>query len=106
MARFGVVLCPLSDNGFAADALHFAKRLVRIPLNLLILLSSLLALNPIPASAQDLAGLEQGIKPYGAYNGGDIDSISMVNGKLTLHISLISYPRRCGNLHAGFSVGQ
>jgi hypothetical protein len=40
------------------------------------------------AYAQDLAGLEQGIKPYGSYHGGDIDSISMVNGNLALNIPL------------------
>jgi len=45
------------------------------------------------ANAQDLAGLEQGIKPYGSYHGGDIDSISMVNGSLTLNIPIISYPQ-------------
>jgi hypothetical protein len=42
------------------------------------------------SNAQDLAGLEQGIKPYGSYEGGDIDSISLVNGSLTLHVPLIS----------------
>jgi len=63
-----------------------------------------LVLSSAFAVAQDLGGVEQGIKPYGAYHGGDIDSISMENGKLTLHISLISYPQRGGKLHAGFSV--
>jgi RHS repeat-associated protein len=56
------------------------------------------------ASAQDLSGLEQGIKPYGSYHGGDIDSISMVNGQLTLHIPLVSYPQRGGKLRMGFNV--
>jgi YD repeat-containing protein len=56
------------------------------------------------ANAQDMAGLEQGIKPYGVYHGGDIDSISMVNGSLTLHIPLISYPQRGGKLHLGLSL--
>lgn len=46
------------------------------------------------ANAQDSAGMEQGTKPYGSYHGGDIDSISVVNGKLTLHVPLISYPQR------------
>ena len=64
----------------------------------------LLLFNVLAANAQDLAGLEQGIKPYGSYNGGDIDSISMVNGSLTLHIPLISFPQRGGRLHLGFSL--
>ena len=55
-------------------------------------------------AGQDLAGLEQGIKPYGSYEGGDIDSVSMVNGNLTLHIPLISYPQRGGRLHMGFAL--
>ena len=56
------------------------------------------------AVAQNLAGLEQGIKPYGSYEGGDIDSVSMVNGSLTLHMPLISYPQRGGKLRVGFSL--
>ena len=64
----------------------------------------LFLLNVVAANAQDLAGLEQGIKPYGSYEGGDIDSISMVNGSLTLHMPLISYPQRGGKLNVGFSL--
>jgi RHS repeat-associated protein len=62
----------------------------------------LFLVNSIAANAQDLAGLEQGIKPYGSYHGGDIDSVSMVNGSLTLNIPIISYPQRGGKLHMGF----
>lgn len=50
------------------------------------------------------SGIEQGIKPYGSYEGGDIDSVSMVNGSVTLHIPLLSYPQRGGKLHVGFSL--
>jgi hypothetical protein len=57
---------------------------------------SLLLLGALTAHAQNLAGLEQGIKPYGSYEGGDIDSVSMVNGSLTLHMPLLSYPQRGG----------
>ena len=56
------------------------------------------------AYAQDLSGLQQGIQPYGAYHGGDIDLVSMVNGNLSLHIPLISYPQRGGKLKFSFSV--
>jgi hypothetical protein len=66
---------------------------------ILLLLSTFLS-----ANAQDLAGLEQGIKPYGAYHGGDIDSVSMVNGGLSFQIPLISYPQRGGKLTVGFSL--
>jgi RHS repeat-associated protein len=84
-----------------ALALPASKRFV---FSLFQTLLCLLLVNVLAASAQDVAGLEQGIKPYGAYDGGDIDSISMVNGNLTLHIPLISFPQRGGKLHLGFSV--
>jgi hypothetical protein len=106
VARSVLELCPLSNGGSSEDITCFAKRTLgfRVLRNVLALLLSLLVLNLIRASAQDLGGFEQGIKPYGAYHGGNIDSISMVNGKLTLHISLISYPQRGSKLHSGFSV--
>jgi hypothetical protein len=45
----------------------------------------------------------QGLKPYGSYHGGDIDMVSMENGKLDLHIPLLSYPQR-GDLQMSFTV--
>lgn len=48
----------------------------------------------VPAFAQQMADVEQGLKPYGTYHGGDIDSISMTNGNLTLQIPLTSYAQR------------
>ena len=69
----------------------------------IFLLIPLLLVAVLFANAQD-TGVEQGIKPYGAYHGGDIDSISLGNGNLTLHIPLISYPQRGGKLRVGFSV--
>jgi RHS repeat-associated protein len=56
------------------------------------------------SNAQDLSGVEQGIKPYGSYKGGDIDSVSMVNGSLTLSLPVVSYPQRGGILHVGFRL--
>ncbi len=46
---------------------------------------------------------QQGLKPYASYNGGDIDVVSLVNGKIDLHIPLLSYPQR-GNLKLGFTI--
>ena len=43
--------------------------------------------------------LERGMKPYGTFEGGSIDSISTTNGNLNLHIPLVSYPQRGGKLH-------
>jgi hypothetical protein len=56
-----------------------------------------------PAAAQNDPISEQGIKPYGAYHGGNIDVVSLVNGKLDLHAPLFSYPQR-GKLHLGFTL--
>src|SRR5437660_5914992 len=39
---------------------------------------------------------EIGLKPYGSFEGGNIDSISLANGNLTLHAQLpgAQYPQR------------
>jgi hypothetical protein len=44
--------------------------------------------------AQTDPTLDTGLKPYGSYHGGDLDSVSLTNGNLTLHITLGSYPQR------------
>ncbi len=48
--------------------------------------------------AQVDPNLEQGIKPYGAYYGSSFDSVSMVNGGLTIKVPLFSYPQRGSKL--------
>jgi YD repeat-containing protein len=92
MTCFGVLfsLSPVASKGFVSS-------LVKSLLFFLLL-------NVLAANAQTLSGVEQGIKPYGSYEGGDIDSVSMANGSLTLKIPLISYPQRGGKLHVGYSL--
>jgi RHS repeat-associated protein len=58
----------------------------------------------LPLPAQQNANLEQGLKPFGLYQGGDLDSVSMTNGNLTLHIPLVSYPQRGGKLRLDFFI--
>lgn len=48
----------------------------------------------ISAVAQTDPTLETGLKPYGSYHGGDLDSVNLSNGNLTLHIALNGYPQR------------
>ena len=84
-------------------ALH-NRKCERLQVLCSLLLLSFFLLSASLAYTQDLSGLEQGIKPYGSYHGGDIDSISMVNGDLSLHIPLISWPQRGGKLQLGFEV--
>jgi RHS repeat-associated protein len=47
---------------------------------------------------------EEGIKPYGAYSGGDIDKVSLTNGTLDVRIPIVSYPQRGGKLKFSFSL--
>jgi RHS repeat-associated protein len=55
------------------------------------------------AFAQTNVNEEQGMGPFGSYHGGDLDSISMTGGGLSLHIPLVSFPQR-GNLDLSFAV--
>ena len=47
-----------------------------------------------PLHAQTAPVLEEGLKPYGSFQGGDLDSIDLASGNVTLHVPLISYPQR------------
>ena len=47
---------------------------------------------------------EQGFKPYGSFEGGNIDTVNLLNGHLNLHIPILSYPQRGDKLHLGFNV--
>jgi RHS repeat-associated protein len=67
-----------------------------------VLLGVMLA-GSFPVLAQTNVNEEQGMKPFDSYHGGDLDSISMTNGGLVLHIPLVSFPQR-GNLDLSFSV--
>lgn len=67
------------------------------------LLAALILFTAATALAQQNQDLEQGLKPYGAFHGGDIDSISLGNGNVVMHIPLVSYPQR-GNLHFGLQL--
>jgi len=66
-------------------------------------LGLLLAVTSRISFAQDNDDIQQGIKAYGTYRGGDIDSVSMTNGNLILKIPLVSFPER-GKLHLGFEL--
>src|ERR1051326_813820 len=60
------------------------------------------ALSTASAIAQNDVNLDQGLKPYGSYMGGNIDTVSLTNGNLMLHIPLVSYPQRGGRLKLAF----
>ncbi len=56
----------------------------------------LFVLGPI-AFAQAHPAFDSGTKPFGSYSVGRFDSVSMVNGTLTVDIPLVSYPQRGGS---------
>jgi RHS repeat-associated protein len=56
----------------------------------------------LPVFAQDDPNFETGLKPFGSYHGGDIDTINLMNGNMSLKIPLISYPQRGGKLKLDF----
>jgi len=56
------------------------------------------------ATAQEGFDVQKGLTPYGSYKGGDIDSVNMMNGNLTLHIPLLSFPQRGKSLNLSYSI--
>jgi len=53
--------------------------------------------------SQTEPNLETGIKPYGSYHGTDVDTVSIMNGNVTVHIPFPQeYPQR-GALHEGMT---
>ena len=77
----------------------------RAGLRFTILIALLFAFT-LGATAQSNPNLETGLKPNGSYEGGNIDSISLTTGNLTLHIPLFSYPQRGslpGDIHLSYN---
>src|SRR6266550_544936 len=54
--------------------------------------------------SQDNPNLEIGLKPYGSFQGGKIDSISMNNGNAFVRIPIWSLAGRGGKLDLSFSL--
>ena len=46
---------------------------------------------------------DQGLRPYDSLHGGELDSVSVTTGGLSLHIPLVSFPQR-GNLDLSFKI--
>ena len=68
-----------------------------------LMLVLLVVVGSISAPAQNNPNEEQGLKPYDSFHGGDLDSISLTNGGLSVHIPLASFPQR-GDLDLSFSL--
>src|ERR1051325_7788616 len=57
----------------------------------------------VPSFAQTDPNLEQGLRPYGSYEGGNIDAVSLTNGNLYINHTLFDYAQR-GNQHVEVSL--
>jgi RHS repeat-associated protein len=68
-----------------------------------IALTSSILLYALTSTAQDDPNLEQGLKAYGSYHGGSIDTVSLTNGNLFVQIPLFSYPQR-GKLNLDYVI--
>jgi hypothetical protein len=69
----------------------------------LLLALAFAALRSTTAAAQTNPNEEQGLKPYDSWHGGELDSVSLTGGGLTLHIPLASFPQR-GDLDLSFFI--
>ena len=69
--------------------------------HLMLCCFALISINVV-AQMEDTS-TQQGLKPYSSYHGGDIDVVSLANGKLDLHIPLVSWSQR-GNLKLEFTI--
>ena len=62
-------------------------------------------LSAAPAPAQDTSNeLMAGMNPYADYHGGDLDSISMINDTLNLHIPIFTDHSQRGKLNFTYSL--
>jgi RHS repeat-associated protein len=57
------------------------------------------AQSPAPSTADD----QMGTQPYQSYHGGDIDSVGLTTGTLSLHFPFLAYPQR-GKLSFSFDL--
>ena len=65
-----------------------------------------LLLLAVSLTAQTNPNLEMGLKPYGSFEGGAIDSVSLTNGNLTIRIPIFSYAQRGsipGEIHLSYN---
>jgi hypothetical protein len=77
----------------------------KILIRVLILCSVLFSFAfPAVLRAQTDPALETGLKPFGTYQGSNIDFVNTTTGKVHVHIPLLSYPQRGGRLHADYFI--
>lgn len=75
------------------------RKIVALPLSVVALFAG-----QHSGRAQDLPDVAQGLQPYVAYHGGELDQINTLNGALTVRIPLVSYPQKGSSLSLSYSV--
>jgi RHS repeat-associated protein len=68
------------------------------------LLTAGLLVASLQLMAQETPDIQRGLQPYGSIKGGDLDSVNMINGNLTLHIPILSYPQRGKSLRLNYNI--
>ncbi len=96
MRLTGLSVLPPSINVAVPSVRAFCRRLAMAAAVACVVLG-------VSASAQDLPDVAQGLQPYVSYHGGGLDSVSTLNGGLTIRIPLVSYPQK-GALSLSYSV--
>jgi hypothetical protein len=97
MARF-VAGVPLAQHLRWLRLENLRNHAVTILLS--IVFSSALLAQSLPPG---MAGDQLGEQPYQSYHGGDIDSVGLANGTLSLNFPFLSYSQR-GKLHLSFNL--
>jgi RHS repeat-associated protein len=69
-----------------------------------LLIVTVIVLVATPLFGQYDPILDQGIMPFQSYAGGDMDSVNIGTGVLSLHIPLVSFPQRGGKLHLAYRI--
>ncbi|HEV3038047.1 MAG TPA: RHS repeat-associated core domain-containing protein [Candidatus Angelobacter sp.] len=64
-----------------------------------VILFFLACIFAVPAFPQTQPNVEKGFKPYGSFEGGNLDSVNLQNGNVVLHVPMpFSYPQRSDKL--------
>ena len=77
---------------------------VSLFLSLSLTCISLLVASPIQVQAPYDPVLDMGVVPFRSYNGGDLDSVNLATGAVSLHIPLVSFPQRGGKLRLDYQI--
>lgn len=67
------------------------------------MLVAVILVGSVSVFSQENPNEAQALKPYDSWHGGDLDSVSLINGGLSMHLPLAAFPQR-GNLDLSFMV--